>query len=77
MPEEYFVIFSFFEFSVEVNLDQVRSDWVKTDGQYHIKTIATHYGIYEHLFGFAYFLPRIPLNIQVMNKLVTFFLITF
>lgn len=52
-------------FLVTIDLDQVRSDWQKSDGQYHIKAIATHHGIYEHLFGYAYFLPRVPLDIKV------------
>lgn len=43
----------------------MKEEWLKTNGQNHIKTIATHYGIYEHLFGYAYFTPRVVLNIQV------------
>lgn len=37
--------------------------WARNVGQYQIKTIADHYGVYEHLFGDAYFVPRVPLNI--------------
>lgn len=47
------------------NVDEVHADWLKSEGQAHIKTVATHYGIYEHLFGYAYFVPRIPLDIKV------------
>lgn len=48
---------------VEINLEDAKKEWMKTSGQYQIKTIADHYGIYEHLFNDAYFVPRIPLKI--------------
>ncbi|XP_018576747.1 39S ribosomal protein L38, mitochondrial [Anoplophora glabripennis] len=46
-----------------IDLDEVKQEWNKTAGPYHIKQIADHYGIFEHLFGDAYFYPRVPLNI--------------
>lgn len=57
-----------FETTVEANVDEVHADWLKSEGQAHIKTVATHYGIYEHLFGCAYFVPRIPLDIKVWRQ---------
>ena len=42
----------------------VRKEWLKTCGPYHLKTIAEHYNIYDDLFGEAYFVPRIPLDIK-------------
>lgn len=52
---------------MKINLKETKEEWLKTSGQYQIKTIADHYGIYEHLFGEAYFVPRIPLQI-VFNQ---------
>lgn len=52
-------------FLVNVNDEQVKKDWLESEGQFQVRKIAEHYGIYEHLFGFAYFLPRITLDIKV------------
>lgn len=49
---------------VSVDLNQTKEDWLETSGPYQIKTIADHYGVFEHLFGDAYFIPRIPMNIS-------------
>lgn len=49
---------------MKIDLEQVRADWVKTSGPFHIKRIAEHYGVFEHLFGAAYFVPRVALDIQ-------------
>lgn len=57
----------FIPFSVNVDADEVRKDWIEREGQFQIKSIASHYGIYEHLFGYAYFVPRVPLDIQVIQ----------
>ncbi|KAJ8922290.1 hypothetical protein NQ315_004229 [Exocentrus adspersus] len=46
-----------------IDLDEVKKEWEKTSGPYHIKQIADHYGIFEHLYGDAYFYPRVPLDI--------------
>lgn len=48
-----------------MNDEQVKRDWLESEGQFQVRKIAEHYGIYEHLFGFAYFLPRITLDIKV------------
>lgn len=51
---------------VEVNIDEVKTDWFKTGGPFHIRKIADHYGIFDHLFGkYAYFVPRVFLDIKV------------
>lgn len=47
---------------VQIDLDEVKKDWFQSTPM-HIKTIADHYGIYEHLYGDAYFIPRVPLNV--------------
>lgn len=51
--------------AVQIDLDEVKKDWLISCGPYHIRDIANHYSVYEHLFGAAYFVPRIPLNIHV------------
>lgn len=55
--EEPFII------AVKIDLEQTKNDWQKTCGPYHIRDIANHYGVYEHLYGYAYFVPRIPMKI--------------
>ncbi|XP_058127243.1 large ribosomal subunit protein mL38 [Anopheles ziemanni] len=56
------------ERKLNVNLDQVREDWLKTSGPFHIKRIAEHYGVFKHLFGSAYFVPRVELKIEYTLK---------
>lgn len=50
---------------MNVDEEQVKNDWLESEGQFQIKTIAQFYGVFEHLFGLAYFLPRIQLDIKV------------
>lgn len=52
-----------FSFLVLINLEEVKEDWKQSSG-YHLKTIADHYGVYEHLFGEAFFIPRVPLDVN-------------
>lgn len=51
-----------------IDTEKVRLDWQTSAGQFQIKNIATQHGIYEHLFGYAYFLPRVPIDIKVMTN---------
>lgn len=46
-----------------IDLRKVKEDNRSAAGPLHIKTIADHYGVFLHLFGDAYFMPRVPLNI--------------
>lgn len=46
-----------------IDLKKAKQVYLEQDGPNHIKTIADHYGVFEHLFGDAYFIPRVPLNI--------------
>lgn len=48
-----------------INLEQVKQDWIQTCGPFHLKKIADHYKVFEHLFGQAYFTPRVQLNVTV------------
>lgn len=45
-------------------MNAVHDDWFQTSGPLQIKRIAEHYKIFEHLFGDAYFVPRIGLDIK-------------
>jgi large subunit ribosomal protein L38 len=54
---------------VEINLDVVKDECFQTSGPYQLKKIADHYGIYNDLFGkYAYFVPRVQLNINFPGK---------
>ncbi|XP_071443795.1 large ribosomal subunit protein mL38 isoform X2 [Hetaerina americana] len=47
-----------------VPLEEVKKVWNETVGPSHIRRVAEHYGIFEHLFGDAYFIPVVPLDIK-------------
>lgn len=46
-----------------IDLKKAKQTYLQQEGPNHIKVIADHYGVFEHLFGDAYFIPRVPLNI--------------
>lgn len=52
---------------VQIDLDQVRADSLKSNRQHQLVDLIHHFGIYKDLFGAAYFVPRVPLDIQVGN----------
>ncbi|XP_068159960.1 large ribosomal subunit protein mL38 [Drosophila tropicalis] len=47
-----------------IDLDQVQETYTKTTGQHDLRLLADHYGIFGDLFGSAYFVPRVPLQIN-------------
>lgn len=47
-----------------VSLHEISNEWSKTNAPIHIKKVAEYYGIFEHLFGDAYFTPYININIS-------------
>lgn len=49
---------------LEVDLSEVRNEWLKTQGPLHKKKIAEHYGVFEHLYGEGYFIPYTNLEVQ-------------
>lgn len=57
-----FIINTFY--LVIVPLDDVEEEWALNNGPEHIKAAAEHYGIFDHLFGDAVFLPVVPLRIN-------------
>ncbi|KAL1117301.1 hypothetical protein AAG570_004627 [Ranatra chinensis] len=46
-----------------VPLDKVEDDWMRTVGPLHIKAAAEHYGVFDHLYGDAYFVPNVALDV--------------
>ncbi|KAF5279083.1 hypothetical protein FQA39_LY05761 [Lamprigera yunnana] len=46
-----------------LDLEEVRNEWVKTSGPNCIRGVADHYGVFQDLFGDAFFFPRVPLNV--------------
>ncbi|KAH8397788.1 hypothetical protein KR222_001703 [Zaprionus bogoriensis] len=46
-----------------IDLERVQQTYVQTTGPHDLRLLADHYGIFEHLFGSAYFVPRVPLRI--------------
>lgn len=51
-----------------VPLDEIHESWLLNEGPEQIKIIAEHYGIYQDLFGDAYFHPIIHLDIAYENN---------
>ncbi|KZC04668.1 PREDICTED: 39S ribosomal protein L38, mitochondrial [Dufourea novaeangliae] len=49
---------------LSVDLNQVKETWLDTLGPIHVHKIAYHYGIFQDLFGDAYFMPVVPLKID-------------
>lgn len=49
---------------LSIDLQELRQDWLKTEGPFHIRRIAEHYDVYKHLYGDAYFMPIVPLDIN-------------
>ncbi|XP_074080643.1 large ribosomal subunit protein mL38 [Macrotis lagotis] len=48
---------------VLIPLEEVKADWEKTIGPYHKQRLAEYYGLYQHLFLGATFVPWVPLNV--------------
>lgn len=48
---------------MKVDLDKVQAEWEIGPGPHQLRVLAQHYGIFTHLFGNAYFVPRVTLNI--------------
>uniref|UniRef100_A0A8C5WMC4 Large ribosomal subunit protein mL38 n=1 Tax=Leptobrachium leishanense TaxID=445787 RepID=A0A8C5WMC4_9ANUR len=50
--------------TLKIPLDQVRAEWEKTNGPFHVQRVVTHYGVYKDLFGAATFVPSLPLTVH-------------
>ncbi|XP_033223400.1 39S ribosomal protein L38, mitochondrial [Belonocnema kinseyi] len=47
-----------------IDLEVAKEDWLKTAAPTQMRTIADHYGIFNDLYGEAYFHPVVPLTID-------------
>ncbi|KAE8750869.1 hypothetical protein FOCC_FOCC002297 [Frankliniella occidentalis] len=57
------------EQKLNVPLETIEQGWKESgSASQHLKTIADHYGIFEHLFGYAYFFPRVMLDVGFVQK---------
>lgn len=48
---------------LEVDLNEVRKEWLQNNGPQQKKQVADHYAIFEHLYGEGYFYPYLDLDI--------------
>lgn len=54
---------------MDVSLDDVEREWRDSGlACQQLKVIADHYGIFSHLFGDAYFYPRVMLDIGFIQE---------
>lgn len=50
---------------MDIDLEEVKREWLHTTGPHQVKSLAQHFGIFDHLFGGqAYFMPQVPLDIK-------------
>lgn len=49
---------------MNIDLEEVKREWVQTSGPYQVLKLAQHFGIFDHLFGRAYFMPLVPLEVK-------------
>lgn len=49
--------------TLKVPLERVQQTWEQTSAPFHVKRLAEHYGVYQHLFPNAVFLPMVPLKV--------------
>lgn len=48
---------------LDVDLNEIRKEWLKTNAPIHKKQISDHYAIFDHLYGEGYFIPYLDLFI--------------
>lgn len=53
---------------LEIDLNEVRKEWLRTSAPQHKKQIADHYSIFEHLYGEGFFLPHLDLEVLYQLK---------
>ncbi|XP_054275521.1 39S ribosomal protein L38, mitochondrial [Macrosteles quadrilineatus] len=51
-----------------VNLREVYDEWAKESGPAQIKSAAEHYGVFQDLFGDAFFYPQVSLDVSFKVK---------
>ncbi|XP_053309575.1 39S ribosomal protein L38, mitochondrial [Spea bombifrons] len=50
--------------TLHIPLDDVRAEWERTSGPFHVQRVANHYGVYKDLFGEATFVPCVKIKIH-------------
>lgn len=55
------------ENKLTVSLDDINEEWLKESASVHMMKVAEHYGVFDHLFGDAYFYPQVMLDIYFKN----------
>lgn len=50
-----------------IDVNKSNEDWLRSGGPQQIRQIAEHYGVFEHLFGDAYFNPQVPLSVSYLK----------
>ncbi|GCC18738.1 hypothetical protein chiPu_0018051 [Chiloscyllium punctatum] len=50
--------------TLSVSLDEVKAEWERTNGPFHLWKIGEHFAVYRDLFNGATFVPRVMLRIQ-------------
>lgn len=51
-----------------VPLDDVRSGWIPKRYPHQVMTMASYYGIYEHMFDGLKFMPQVVMDIDFSDK---------
>lgn len=50
---------------MEIDLEDVKREWLHTTGPHQVLNLAKHFGIFDHLFGGrAFFLPQVPMDVK-------------
>lgn len=49
---------------MKIDLEKTKEDWLLTNAPEHTRKVAEHFGIFENLYGDAYFHPVLPLSID-------------
>ncbi|XP_049829664.1 39S ribosomal protein L38, mitochondrial [Schistocerca gregaria] len=57
---------------LEIPLNEVKEIWKRESAASQIKSVADHYGIYDDLFGDAYFFPSVMLDVHYKQSEDTF-----
>ena len=52
----------------EICLGDIHKEWLKTSGPFQLKVLAEHFNIFSDLFGEAYFVPRVALNVNYTEE---------
>ncbi|XP_076470010.1 large ribosomal subunit protein mL38-like [Babylonia areolata] len=48
---------------IKLDLKAVQDGWVKEQGPHHVRNIAEHFGLYDHLFASAFFYNTVPMAV--------------